>query len=71
VAKLVTAEPRLEEILVAGVPTALARPGRARPCAMLVFVNGVTAQGRRHPDVQRPEVGAWSDPYECEPCRKL
>jgi hypothetical protein len=35
------------------VPTTLARPGRARPCSMLVFVNGVTAQGRRHPDVQR------------------
>jgi pimeloyl-ACP methyl ester carboxylesterase len=53
VAKLATAEPRLEEIVVAGVPTTLARPGRARPCAMLVFVNGVTARGRRHPDVQR------------------
>ena len=52
-AKLATAEPRLEEIVVAGVSTTLARSGRARPCSVLVFVNGVTAQGRRHPDVQR------------------
>ena len=52
-AKLATAEPRLEEIVVAGAPTTLARPGRGWPCSTLVLVNGVTAQGRRHPDVQR------------------
>jgi pimeloyl-ACP methyl ester carboxylesterase len=52
-ATLATAEPCLEEIVVAGAPTTLARPGRARPCSLLVLVNGVTAQGRRHPDVQR------------------
>ena len=48
-----TAATRQEEIVVAGVPTTLARPGRARPCATLVFINGVTARGRRHPDVRR------------------
>jgi len=52
-AKLATADPRLEEIVVAGAPATLARPGRAWPCSTLVFINGVTAQGRRHPDVQR------------------
>jgi pimeloyl-ACP methyl ester carboxylesterase len=49
----VTAEPKVEEIVVAGLPTTLVQPGRARPCAAVVFINGVTARGRRHPDVRR------------------
>src|SRR5262245_57055969 len=42
-AERATAEPRLEELVVAGLPTTLARPHRARPCATLVFIPGATA----------------------------
>jgi len=47
------AEPRAGDADVAGVPTTLVRPARRGPWPALVFVNGVTARGRHHPEVQR------------------
>jgi pimeloyl-ACP methyl ester carboxylesterase len=52
-ARVVTAEPRVEETRVAGIPATVARPPGEGPWPALVFVNGVTARGRRHPEVQR------------------
>jgi pimeloyl-ACP methyl ester carboxylesterase len=51
--RVLTAEPRSAERLVAGVPTTVVRPGRGSRWPTLVFVNGVTARGRKHPDVAR------------------
>jgi pimeloyl-ACP methyl ester carboxylesterase len=48
-----TREPRVDESVVAGQPSTVARPGGSGPWPAFVFVNGVTARGRRHPDVQR------------------
>lgn len=48
-----TDEPRVEEIVVAGNPTTLVRPGGSGPWPTLVFVNGATRRGRHHPDVQQ------------------
>lgn len=48
-----TGEPRVAELTVAGVPTTLVRPANGAPWPSIVFVNGATALGRRHPDVQR------------------
>jgi pimeloyl-ACP methyl ester carboxylesterase len=45
--------PRLEEIEIAAVPATLARPRRPGRLPAFVFVNGVTARGRRHPEVRR------------------
>jgi dienelactone hydrolase len=48
-----TAEPKVEETLVSGMPTSVVRPGRGSRWPAVVFVNGVTARGRFQPDVQR------------------
>jgi pimeloyl-ACP methyl ester carboxylesterase len=50
---VVTHEPRVEETVVAGAPTTLVRPGRGKRWPAVVFVNGATARGRHHPDVER------------------
>ena len=47
-----TDEPRVEEIDVAGAPSTLVRPSGSGPWPAIVFANGATARGRRHPDVQ-------------------
>jgi dienelactone hydrolase len=49
----VTAKPVVAEHELAGVPTSLYRAGRDRHRPALVFLNGVTARGRQHPDVRR------------------
>ena len=52
--RAVTAEPRVEETRVADAPATLVRPGRGEgPWPAVVFVNGATRAGRRHPKVQR------------------
>ena len=48
-----TDTPHVQDGLVAGVPTTVYRPGGGRRWPALVFLNGVTARGRRHPDVER------------------
>jgi len=53
VARLLTDTPRVDEVVVAGQPTTLARPGGGGPWPAVVFVNGATRQGRYHPTVQR------------------
>lgn len=50
--EVVTDEPQLSEISVAGVPTTLARPDGQGAWPAVVFVNGVTRRGRRHPQVR-------------------
>jgi dienelactone hydrolase len=52
-----TAEPEVEGTVVSGMPTTLARPGRGGRWPAVVFVNGATARGRFHPDVQRLSRG--------------
>ena len=52
-AALLTPEPRLEDTQVAGVPTLIVRPAGTGPWPVLVFGNGATREGRRHPVVQR------------------
>ena len=47
-----TDEPDVDETTVAGMPTTLARPRGSRAAPAIVFLNGATARGRRHPDVQ-------------------
>jgi pimeloyl-ACP methyl ester carboxylesterase len=42
---------------VAGVPTSVYRPGSGSRWPAIVFVNGVTARGRFHPDVERLAQG--------------
>ena len=51
-ARAVSGEPVVDDVRVAGVPAVLARPPGRRPVPALVFVNGVTARGRRHPAAQ-------------------
>ena len=52
--RVVTAEPRIEETVVATAPATLVRPGRGDgPWPAIVFVNGATRAGRHHPKVQR------------------
>jgi pimeloyl-ACP methyl ester carboxylesterase len=52
--RLATDSPRVDETVVAGMPTTLARPGEGRgPWPAIVFVNGATRRGRFHPKVQR------------------
>jgi pimeloyl-ACP methyl ester carboxylesterase len=48
-----TPEPRLVERTIDGVPTTVAHPGGEAVGSTLVFLNGATAQGRRHPTVRR------------------
>jgi pimeloyl-ACP methyl ester carboxylesterase len=49
----VTDAPHVQDELVAGVPTTVYRPGGGSRWPALVFLNGVTARGRHHPDVER------------------
>lgn len=49
----VTDTPHVQDGLVAGVPTTVYRPGGGSRWPTLVFLNGVTARGRHHPDVER------------------
>lgn len=51
--RVVTDTPRVDDTVVAGVPTLVVRPGGGTRWPALVFVNGVTARGRHHPDVER------------------
>src|SRR5947208_4944626 len=48
-----TDEPRTEDMMIAGQPATLVRPGAGRSWRAVVFVNGVTRLGRHHPDVER------------------
>ena len=48
-----TRTPSLEEEVVAGIETTVVRPASRPPWPALVFVNGATSEGRRHPLVQR------------------
>ncbi|HXF98815.1 MAG TPA: hypothetical protein VNJ46_09420, partial [Gaiellaceae bacterium] len=50
---VLTPEPELRERTIAGVPTTVALPPGEGPRPALVFVNGVTERGRRHPAVRR------------------
>ncbi|HZS24228.1 MAG TPA: hypothetical protein VFA30_04500 [Gaiellaceae bacterium] len=52
-ARELTSAPRISDGLVAGVPTTTYRPGRGSRWPAVVLLNGVTARGRRHPDVER------------------
>jgi pimeloyl-ACP methyl ester carboxylesterase len=49
----VTSAPHVSDGLVAGVPTTIYRPGAGSRWPTVVFLNGVTARGRHHPDVER------------------
>jgi dienelactone hydrolase len=51
--RIVTAEPQLADEPVAGIPALVVRPGRGTTWPALVLLNGVTAEGRRHPRVRR------------------
>jgi pimeloyl-ACP methyl ester carboxylesterase len=52
-AALLTAEPRLEETVLAGLPTTVARPSGSGTGPTLVVVNGATELGRREPALRR------------------
>jgi pimeloyl-ACP methyl ester carboxylesterase len=51
--RVLTDKPRYADTRVAGVPTSIYRPGGGGNWPAIVFVNGVTARGRHHPDVER------------------
>lgn len=51
--RVLTDKPRYADARVAGVPTSVYRPGAGGTWPAIVFVNGVTARGRHHPDVER------------------
>jgi alpha-beta hydrolase superfamily lysophospholipase len=57
VAGALTREPRVSDELVAGVPTAVFRPGGEERSRVVVFVNGVTRRGRFHSTVRRLAIG--------------
>lgn len=48
-----TETPRIRDGVVAGVPTTVYRPGGGDRWPALVFLNGITARGRHHPEVER------------------
>jgi pimeloyl-ACP methyl ester carboxylesterase len=48
-----TDTPHIRDELVADVPTTVYRPGGGDRWPALVFLNGVTARGRHHPEVER------------------
>lgn len=48
-----TDTPRVEDGFVARVPTTVYRPGSGDRWPALVFLNGITARGRHHPEVER------------------
>lgn len=52
-AREATDTPRVRDEVVAGVPTTVYDPGGGSRWPALVFLNGVTARGRHHPDVER------------------
>lgn len=52
-ARRLTDEPRLAETTVAGARATIARPAGVGPWPALIFVNGATLEGRRHPTVRR------------------
>ena len=52
-----TGEPVLEDEIVVGVPTVVARPAGEGPWPALVFGNGAVPPGRREPDVRRLAQG--------------
>ncbi|MGD0272491.1 MAG: alpha/beta fold hydrolase [Gaiellaceae bacterium] len=51
--RVLTDKPRVADERVAGVPTTVVRPGKGNQWPAIVFVNGVTARGSHHPDVER------------------
>ena len=51
--RILTREPRLAETTVAGSRATIARPAGDGPWPALVFLNGATLEGRRHPTVRR------------------
>jgi pimeloyl-ACP methyl ester carboxylesterase len=53
IATVATKGPRAEETRIAGQDATIVRPGSGRRWPAVVFVNGATEEGRRHPDVQR------------------
>ena len=55
--RVVTGEPRLEERTIGGAPTTVAWPAGEGPWRAIVFVNGATERGRRHPAVRRLATG--------------
>ena len=56
--RAVTAEPRIEDAVVGGAASTVARPGRGDgPWPAVVFLNGATRRGRHHPKVQRLAEG--------------
>jgi pimeloyl-ACP methyl ester carboxylesterase len=57
VAGALTREPHASDEVVAGVPTAVFRPGGDERPRVVVFVNGVTRRGRFHPTVRRLATG--------------
>jgi pimeloyl-ACP methyl ester carboxylesterase len=48
-----TDAPHVRNGSVAAVPTTIYRPGGGKRWPALVFLNGITAQGRHHPEVER------------------
>ncbi len=56
-ARAVSEEPRRSEQRVAGVPTTVLLPAGEGPWPTIVFLNGVTRRGRRHPTVRRLAEG--------------
>ncbi len=52
-ARELTDKPRVRDGPVAGVPTTVYRPGGGDRWPTLVFLNGITARGRHHPEVER------------------
>jgi pimeloyl-ACP methyl ester carboxylesterase len=51
--RVLTDEPRAADVMLGGVPALVVLPGGVGPWPPVVFVNGVTERGRRHPDVRR------------------
>jgi pimeloyl-ACP methyl ester carboxylesterase len=51
--ELLTREPHEQEARIAGVPTTVFHPGSGTSWPAIVFVNGATRRGRRHPTVRR------------------
>jgi pimeloyl-ACP methyl ester carboxylesterase len=50
--EVLTEEPRVEDTILAGMPTLVAKPGSEGPWPALLFVNGTTPEGRELPEVQ-------------------
>ncbi|HEX2097507.1 MAG TPA: alpha/beta fold hydrolase [Rubrobacteraceae bacterium] len=50
--EVLTEEPRVEDTILGGMPTLVAKPGSEGPWPALLFVNGTTPEGRELPEVQ-------------------